>query len=101
MNQAELLKLLENEATPIYKIEQELGIPKTTLQKAVSGKRELPKKWAIAIKAKYSPKIQDLTEPNKTIKPITDKPKEANKTIETTGRKSYNPFNNPRFNKKI
>lgn len=84
MKQIELLKLLENEVTPIYKIEQELGMPKTTLQKAIKGKRELPKKWAIAVKSKYSPKIQDLTEPNKVIKQITDKPKDANKNINTT-----------------
>lgn len=86
MTQAELLKLLENEPEPIYKIEQELKMPKTTLQKAVKGERELPKKWAIAIKAKYSPKIQDLTHPNKVVVPITDKPKAANVAINTDGR---------------
>jgi len=37
---------------PISKIEERLGMPPTTLQKVLSGKRNLPKKWN-AILEKY------------------------------------------------
>jgi hypothetical protein len=30
---------------PVYKIEENLGMPPTTLQKVLKGERELPKKW--------------------------------------------------------
>ena len=55
MDQQEIKTLLENIPTPIYKIEMELGIPATVLQKAIKGKRRLPKKWIIALKRKYQP----------------------------------------------
>lgn len=55
MDQQEIKALLENIPTPIYKIEMELGMPATVLQKAIKGKRRLPKKWIIALKGKYQP----------------------------------------------
>jgi len=55
MDQQEIKALLENIPTPIYKIEIELGMPATILQKAIKGKRKLPKKWLIALKGKYQP----------------------------------------------
>jgi len=55
MDQQEIKTLLENIPTPIYKIEMELGMPATVLQKAIKGKRRLPKKWIIALKCKYQP----------------------------------------------
>lgn len=55
MDQQEIKALLENIPTPIYKIEMELGMPATVLQKAIKGKRRLPKKWIIALKRKYQP----------------------------------------------
>lgn len=54
MNKSELEVLLKDDATPIYKLEQELGMPPTTLQKALTGGRNLPKKWALKLKAKFT-----------------------------------------------
>lgn len=50
MNDVELNKLLENVAIPISTIEKQIGIPTTVLQKAMKGKRQLPKKWSILLK---------------------------------------------------
>lgn len=50
MGSAEIIKLLENVAVPIAHIEKKIGIPATVLQKSIKGKRDLPKKWAIALK---------------------------------------------------
>lgn len=50
MKQEDINVLLENVRRPIYKIEEDLGMPKTTLQKTVKGERGLPKKWAILLK---------------------------------------------------
>ena len=50
MKSEEIEKLLENVPNPISHIERDLGIPATVLQKALKGKRNLPKKWAIALK---------------------------------------------------
>lgn len=38
-------KLISSYEIPIYQIEKELGMPQTTLQKALKGERHLPKKW--------------------------------------------------------
>ncbi len=47
MTKEEIQKeILEMDAyLPVSKIEERLGMPKTTLQKVLSGERELPKKW--------------------------------------------------------
>lgn len=51
MKAEQLDKLLENVPNPISHIERDLGMPATVLQKALKGKRNLPKKWAIALKS--------------------------------------------------
>lgn len=99
MTKEELLKLLENDPTPIYQIEKKLGMPKTTLQKAVKGERELPKKWAIVIRSKYSPNIQDLSQPNKNIEPITKAPKSSPKSINTGSSDGLSSFERMRRKK--
>lgn len=38
---------------PVSKIEENLGMPKTTLQKVLSGERELPKKWSKVLGAYF------------------------------------------------
>lgn len=47
--QLKLIQLLSEVKTPVYKIETELGMPPTSLQKALKGKRGLPKRWSIAL----------------------------------------------------
>ena len=91
---------MKDDATPIYKLEQELGMPPTTLQKALTGGRNLPKKWALKLRAKFEPKeavpepipkpadnrkvkIQDLTKQTNIVKPITGKPQSTNISIDT------------------
>ena len=49
MTKEEICSILDKVPTPIYQIEVDLGMPKTTLQKAVKGERELPKKWALKL----------------------------------------------------
>lgn len=53
MKKEEIEELLKNEITPICQVEARLGIPKTTLQKAIKGERTLPQKWAIILKNAY------------------------------------------------
>lgn len=50
MNSKELHELLDIVTKPIYQIEIQIGIPATVLQKALKGKRKLPKKWSIRLK---------------------------------------------------
>lgn len=38
---------------PVSKIEETLGMPPTTLQKVLSGKRKLPKKWIKVLEAYF------------------------------------------------
>lgn len=56
MTKEELWAVLDKVPTPVYQIEQDLGMPKTTLQKAIKGERELPKKWWLLLKEKYEEK---------------------------------------------
>jgi predicted transcriptional regulator len=69
MKQEDINILLENVRRPIYKIEEDLGMPKTTLQKTIKGERRLPKKWAILLKdyvktsAWISANAKDATKP--------------------------------------
>lgn len=73
MDKKEIERLLSQVATPIYQIEKSLGMPKTTLQKAIKGERELPKKWALKLASAYTPqkvvKIVDATKPTNEVKP--------------------------------
>lgn len=50
MRASELQILLDKVYRPISKIEEDLGMPKTTLQKAVKGLRSLPKRWSVELK---------------------------------------------------
>jgi len=99
--QAETIKsLLENVGKPISHIEQEIGIPKTALQKAINGKRGLPKRWSIALRnyvesKQYliavgieSPKPENKKELKKTKKVTPAAPK-----VETSGDVTYKPKN--------
>ncbi len=83
---------------PINKIEERLGMPPTTLQKVLSGKRNLPKKWN-AILEKYfvrepEVKVKDLSKPNKEVKP-----KETPKTNHTVNNKQ--PYMSDAIRKKL
>jgi hypothetical protein len=53
MTAEEIKKLLENTTDPIYKIEADLKMPKTTLQKALKGQRELSVKWEQLLKERF------------------------------------------------
>jgi hypothetical protein len=53
MTADELNKLLKTATDPIYRIEAELGMPRTTLQKALKGQRELSTKWENAIRERF------------------------------------------------
>lgn len=84
MNKDELIKLLEEVDTPIYQIESEIGMPKTTLQKAIKGQRDLPKRWRIKLLAKYPPKTNlQLQESQIKEKPIGGKQKDEKQSVET------------------
>jgi len=72
MDRSEIIALLNRVITPVYQIEADLGMPKTTLQKAISGKRKLPKKWAIKLQEVYGAKF----EPVPVLKP-KEEPKSA------------------------
>lgn len=72
MEKEEIIALLNDVICPVYQIEADLGMPKTTLQKAIKGERKLPKKWAIKLKERFqkkedvnsdiSPKEENTTE---------------------------------------
>lgn len=89
MKKNEIISLLSSVAVPVYKIEANLGMPKTTLQKAIKGERELPKKWELELFKAYPPKkeikITDATEETNKVEP--EKPlggKKSNYVIKTT-----------------
>jgi len=72
---------------PIYKIEELLNIPPTTLQKVLSGKRVLPKKWNKPMEAFFSGKTVTLKDFNKqsvTFKDLSIPAPTTNFTINTT-----------------
>lgn len=50
MDKDSVLKLLENVAAPILRIEEKIGMPRSTLQKVIDGDRDLPKEWALKLK---------------------------------------------------
>lgn len=49
----EIKKLIAGSPDPVYKIEADLKMPKTTLQKALKGQRELSVKWEQLLKEKF------------------------------------------------
>lgn len=75
---------------PVYKIEEKLGMPPTTLQKVLSGKRELPKKWLKILEAYF------VKKPGKVI-PTKDEPHESEKEKGT--KEAFSSFNDYRKNK--
>jgi plasmid maintenance system antidote protein VapI len=50
MNQSELIELLKDVPSPISRIEEKLGMPKSTIQKVIDGNRRLPKEWEIRLR---------------------------------------------------
>ena len=56
MDKNEIIALLNKVAIPVYQIEVNIGMPKTTLQKAIKGERILPKKWELLLREKYEEK---------------------------------------------
>jgi hypothetical protein len=87
MKSEELKDLLATVAKPVYQIEVDLGMPKTTLQKAIKGDRELPKKWSLKLVEAFKPinqvKVTDATKPNKVIKEVTEPMPKKNYSIDT------------------
>lgn len=69
MTADELKKLLEDVPKSISNIEAEIGMPKTTLQKAIKGQRGLAKKWVIALKNYVNSKQYVLSTPMAHIPP--------------------------------
>lgn len=74
MTKEEICSILDKVPTPIYQIEVDLGMPKTTLQKAVKGERELPKKWALKLLEafpikKVEAKINNTNQVANTVEP--------------------------------
>jgi len=104
MDKTEINTILVNVATPIYQIEVDLGMPKTTLQKAIKGERELPKKWALKLieafpAVKKEIVIKDLNEhTNKIEPPKISGSQKSNFTLNTIPQepKSKNPMPDPK-----
>ena len=67
MTQQEIIDLLAKVTTPIYQIEEKLGMPKTTLQKAIKGERDLPKKWCIKLLDMFIPSENPIKAPDKSV----------------------------------
>lgn len=89
MEKDEIIYLLSSVAVPVYQIEANLGMPKTTLQKAIKGERDLPKKWELKLLEAYpinkEIKITDGTKPTNIVEPQNPLGSEtSNFTIDTT-----------------
>lgn len=65
MNKEEIQKQIAimDAYIPVYKIEEKLGMPKTTLQKVLKGERELPKKWLKVLEAYFVKKVEKAIPP--------------------------------------
>ena len=61
---------------PVYKIEENLGMPATTLQKVLSGKRELPKKWLKVLETYFVKKPAAIPAPEEPENKEEKQPKE-------------------------
>jgi len=68
--------------TPIRIIERNLGMPPTTLQKALNGKRELPKKWFKPLETYLDKGVRDLTKPTLQVKNLSKEPPKTNYQVE-------------------
>jgi len=92
-----------NSYIPVSKIEKALGMPPTTLQKVLSGKRSLPKKWERVLEGYF------VGKPNLHIAPVNleiKKPqiKEAPLQIRADGNDSADtkkPFMSDAIKKKL
>lgn len=69
---------------PISEIEKELGMPHTTLQKVLKGKRELPKKWVKVVENYF------LSRNKVPLIPLTDKQVDDYKKSLVIDPKNYN-----------
>lgn len=84
---------------PVNKIEEALGMPPTTLQKVLSGKRTLPKKWVKVLEAYFVRKdevVELKVGDNKAWKKAF---KEAG--VQATPSSSGKPFMNEAIKKKL
>lgn len=50
MNQQEVVSILDGVTAPISRIEEKLGMPRSTIQNVVNGKRSLSKEWSAKLK---------------------------------------------------
>ena len=84
MTKEELIVLMADVVRPMYKIEKDIGMPMNTLQRAMKGTKDLPKKWAVKLKG-YIERKEYLTADlkNPTTKPETTQIKDLNQ--QTTG----------------
>lgn len=93
MDKEEILVLVNAIPKSVSQIETELGMPKTTLQKALKGQRALPKRWAIILKEKYKylppflqQNITDLTKPTNLVEPLKPMGEEKSNIVINTGK---------------
>jgi len=106
MTKEQIQKSIEGMAVyvPIYKIEETLEMPPTTLQKVLSGTRALPKKWNKPLEAFFTPKkevnIQDANKATNTVKNLTEPSPKTNYSINTSEPKG-NAFMNEAIKKKL
>lgn len=87
MKKEELELLLKDVVTPISKIEAELKMPKTTLQKALKGTRGLSKKWSLALVKWVTYEEAPTTKRSEPVPAAVEKekPAEKKKDSEMTG----------------
>jgi len=89
MTKEQIQKSIDDMAVyvPIYKIEETLEMPPTTLQKVLSGTRDLPKKWNKPLEAYFAPqkdvKIQNINEQTNKVKDLTATPPKTNYSVNT------------------
>jgi uncharacterized protein YlzI (FlbEa/FlbD family) len=107
MTKEQILKLIDGMEVyvPVYKIEEMLNMPPTTLQKVLSGKRVLPKKWDKPIEAFFSGKqqvvtLKDFNKQSVTFKDLNAPAPTTNFTINTTEQKG-SAYMNDAIKKKL
>ena len=81
MEKEEIIALLNRVICPVYQIEADLGMPKTTLQKAIKGERKLPKKWAVKLKEAFGNKEAAVLPPVCDLKPSESR--KSNNPVDT------------------
>lgn len=82
MEVEEIKVQIENDPTPIYKIEQELGMPHATLQKFMKGERGIPKRWRLKLQEKYQLPHPQIVTPIVGEVPGEIKPNNIEKKVE-------------------